>query len=431
VLCNRLDAICPKNSEKYKARIFVALGHIYYIDGTMVSMSVLNYKKATDMKEIQKYIPAYDYAVLLAMCGHNSMLIGEMDAAKKQLDECYSLSKTLPNNRALLSMSLTLLSTLQERIGNFEKAEEISSEAIKILKNQKEKWAFFILVQAYYFSVCHHARRYLREQKNDLCMAYAQKIFDIYDNKQLSCQRTDNNSSERYPTYSCFAKNMLAMYYNMLGKYKTSLEEYSLPNEKIMAEYKEEDVPLTHRVFLESEKNYSLLWPGKPKLAEDKLSEVIEKLKYLNNSKLLIYAIFYRIEAGIILGKLNEAYEDCKFAIDFKRWNQDNTSLVRRNTCHYHAAVIKYKQKDYALSLKHFSDFLQSMNEFCKGFLEKDVYEKLLNTGAFEIIKEESQIKICFQNSLKIFSAIYGENHPFVKNYVSKPDYSILRLNAL
>jgi tetratricopeptide (TPR) repeat protein len=213
---------------------------------------------------------------------------------------------------------------------------------------------------------------------------------------------------------------MLAMYYNMLGEYNTSLEKYSLPNEVIMKKYKEEDLPLSHKVFLESEKNYSLLWLGKHKLAEEKLSDAIEKLKYLENSKLLIYAIFYRIEARITLGKLKEAYEDCKFAIDFKRWNLDNTSTVRRNTCHYHAAIIKYKQKDYIPSLKHFSDFFQSMNEFCRGFLEKTVYEKLQKENAFEIIKDESQIKICLQNSLKIFSAIYGENHSFVKNYASK-----------
>ena len=131
------------------------------------------------------------------------------------------------------------------------------------------------------------------------------------------------------------------------------------------------------------------------------------------------------IEVLVRFSELDEAYELCKYGLSFKKCNNNGFRLLY-NICHYHAAVIKHKQNNYKLSLKHFSDFFESMNNFCKGFLEKSAYDKLISENAFEIIKDESRIRKYLQNSLKIFATIHGENHSFVKNYVTEncKDYS-------
>lgn len=74
----------------------------------------------------------------------------------------------------------------------------------------------------------------------------------------------------------------------------------------------------------------------------------------------------------------------------------------------------------YHKSLKYFSDLFRYMNSFCRGFLDKSVYERLVSENAFEIIKDSKDIQKCLDNSLKIFTAIYGENHSFVRDYVAE-----------
>ncbi len=120
------------------------------------------------------------------------------------------------------------------------------------------------------------------------------------------------------------------------------------------------------------------------------------------------------------LNRLNEAYSDFQYAIKQKGNSSDNYTKLLVCICFYHAFIIKYKQEDYKLAFEHFAAFIGSIREFCKGFLEKNDYEKLLNENAFEIITDELQIKTCLKNSLKIFSFIYGKEHPFVKDYINK-----------
>lgn len=74
----------------------------------------------------------------------------------------------------------------------------------------------------------------------------------------------------------------------------------------------------------------------------------------------------------------------------------------------------------YYKSLKNFSAFFRNMNNFCRGFLDKSVYEQLISENVFEIIKDSKDIQKCLDNSLKIFTAIYGENHSFVRDYVAE-----------
>ena len=134
----------------------------------------------------------------------------------------------------------------------------------------------------------------------------------------------------------------------------------------------------------------------------------------------LFYNFVYVAESKIRLHNFAEAYKDCVSALQFYDKSNHNYKNLINGYRIYHMSIIKYKQKDYELSLKHFSDFFAHMNVFCKGFLDKSVYEKLLKDGVFKIIKDHKDIQKCLDNSLKIFIAIYGENHSFVKDYVAE-----------
>lgn len=128
------------------------------------------------------------------------------------------------------------------------------------------------------------------------------------------------------------------------------------------------------------------------------------------------------IEVKIRLAKLSTAYKYYQHTIDFlKKTNIQNiSSKLSILTLYYHAALIKYLQKDIVLSLQHFANFFNTTREFCQNFLKKEQYDELIQNNVFEIIDDPQQITRCLDHSLLIFTAIYGPNHPFVKDYIAK-----------
>ena len=128
----------------------------------------------------------------------------------------------------------------------------------------------------------------------------------------------------------------------------------------------------------------------------------------------------YNSEACIRLNKFDEAYSNCQETLKFTHQSKTNFNKLMEITCYYNMAIIRYKQNNLMESIVHFQRFFELAKSFCYNFLERSLYEKLFKENIFEIPKNESQIETCLQNSLKIFSAIYGENHSFVRNYVIK-----------
>ena len=120
------------------------------------------------------------------------------------------------------------------------------------------------------------------------------------------------------------------------------------------------------------------------------------------------------------LNNLFNANENCKLFIDINKNFNIEYDIWLNSIFYYNMSIIKYKQKEYELSLKHFAEFFKHMKEFCKGFLDEPIYNNLEKENVFEIIKETKDIQKCLDNSLKIFTAIYGKDHSFVKDYVAE-----------
>jgi tetratricopeptide (TPR) repeat protein len=175
-------------------------------------------------------------------------------------------------------------------------------------------------------------------------------------------------------------------------------------------------------LLVKIDEGYTLLRTNDVSGAREVLSKTIEIKEKLGSSQDMLEAYLWIAEANIRLNKFIEAYDNCIKALKLTKKSKTNFAKLLKVLCYYNMGIAKYKLSDKEKSIEHFKIFFELSNEFCKGFLEKSVYEKLFSDNAFEIPKEESQIKTCLQNALKIFSAIYGENHSFVKNYVRTLD---------
>ncbi len=159
--------------------------------------------------------------------------------------------------------------------------------------------------------------------------------------------------------------------------------------------------------------------------AKSKLLESIQMLKTVmdGNDSSTVEPRVFLTETRIRLGELNEAYNDCLFLFNIKRKTQTNYSTLAYLTSHYHAAVIKQKQKDFKKSWSHFKDFFERVKPLCKVILSDQKYQILNEQKAFDLpLYQEATgnevVQQCLQQSSAIFSAIYGAEHPFVKDYV-------------
>jgi tetratricopeptide (TPR) repeat protein len=125
-------------------------------------------------------------------------------------------------------------------------------------------------------------------------------------------------------------------------------------------------------------------------------------------------------ETLVRLGKLEEAYENCEYMFNLIERDRNIGADLFYNTCYYHAAVIKHRLGNIFEALEHFKKFFLLMKEFCKEFLESEAYAKLLNENVFETVSDESQIKKCYANALKIFSAVCKKGSGFITDYIER-----------
>jgi tetratricopeptide (TPR) repeat protein len=214
------------------------------------------------------------------------------------------------------------------------------------------------------------------------------------------------------------ARKRLANVYNHLEMYDKAWE-----SEKEAAFfYENEETFNPIGMLVKIDEGYTLLRTNKVKEAQEVLSKTIKIKQKLGASQDMLEAQVWLSEANIRLNKFEEAYGNCQTALKLTKKSKTNFAKLLKILCYYNMAIIKYKQNNQKESIEYYNNFFELSKPFCCGFLDKAAYEKLLNENAFEIVKDESQIKICLQNSLKIFSAIYGENHSFVRDYVRKID---------
>jgi hypothetical protein len=259
-------------------------------------------------------------------------------------------------------------------------------------------------------------------------LTYANKGLALLNNPPLFHKNKNLNpkdflSADVSLYYLGWYKANVAFLYNAVEQYTMALNEGIKEMEFLFSDISNPHLNLhTTKIISDIEYTHAFLRKGKLLYAQKKLSDTIKKCKMLRKKALLSRALVYEMEVLVKLFNFDIVYANYKYlaSIPCEEREANNYANLLFISCHYHAAVTKYKQEDCELSLKHFSEFFTHMNDFCKGFLDKPVYDKLISENTFEIIKDKLQIQKCLGNSLKIFTAIYGKNNSFVKDYVAE-----------
>jgi tetratricopeptide (TPR) repeat protein len=126
----------------------------------------------------------------------------------------------------------------------------------------------------------------------------------------------------------------------------------------------------------------------------------------------------HEAEALIRMNKLEEAFSICQEVFSEKNRERNNYCDLFFNTCYYHAAIIKYRQKDFEIAGEFFKKFFAAMRTLCKSILDNKKYDDLVRRNVFE--ETPANLEIFLENSLIVFEAIYWKDYEFTKYYVQK-----------
>lgn len=241
--------------------------------------------------------------------------------------------------------------------------------------------------------------------------------------KILSNERFDK--FEAAETRINVQKAKLAGIYNALGAYQQALD-LSQEAEDALGKlgYYNADV-LYAKGIIALERGLANLRSSKVSKAHKYFQESESFFSKLMKGEYLFRVKCHEVECLIRLNELDGAMLICENVLNYedKGGNtygdreRNNYCDLLRDVCLYHAAVIEYRRKNLDSSRKYFKEFFKEVKGLCKNILS-DSYQTLDNQGVFN--ENSKDMKEYFENSLKIFKEIYGEDYEFINNYVEK-----------
>lgn len=428
VLLKNLESEVPQRylREKYEKDLSFLIGYSYK---ECANNFILAKKYLTAVYIIEhksQTMPTKILAILLKDLGEISTILSHYDESLLYCKESNKLCETISNVEILMAQNLKIMANAHQYKNDFKEAIYYLESALgKIssldndLKKETESSIYAELASVY-------SGRYINRREAYQAEKYAFKSLEVLNASETLSDKPNSKLLKR--KISCYvAKNrgILGQVYSRLGKY----------NEAMIQGFKEAEYIMEHSLdncgnnLAKAQILLSLgeisLRSGQLDLAEKQLTNAIHIREILVGKTYIVGPKIYRAEVKIRLGKLEEAYEDCSFVFKTPTTVKSNHFTLLCLTCYYHAAIIKCKQGDLEKSLGHFVDFFKEIKAFCQSFLDEKEYQDLELKDVFSDISYgkssiKEQVARCLHNSTTIFTAIYGSDHPFVRDYVQK-----------
>lgn len=347
----------------------------------------------------------YDAALLYVNMAKLYANIGDFDKCLQSANQCIYLAKKF-NFRELLAPGLVFISRYDKKLTK-NKKHQMVNDAIKIIES---------LPNCYYGSIIDTANQiyrfygtnYINQPPTALAVNFLQK---------MSLKLSDFVSIFEFsPCLQDFLEMKMNMLrgYNRLGEFDNAL---LLINELEIKYQKLKKLGINvcvAKARLDVEKGFVFLRQNDLIGALNLFSQIID-LKFLEEITDLFYVYVYRAEALIRLNRFEEAYKDCISAINHREssFNSKYAQLTKL-VCYYNIVMCAYKMKKKLILDKYRELFFKESKSFCETFLPKHEFNQLIQKNNFNS-EEQGMLKKC----KNIFEKIYGNNHPFIKDYIN------------
>jgi DNA-binding CsgD family transcriptional regulator/predicted negative regulator of RcsB-dependent stress response len=406
---SKIDQVGIDNIDNYKIDLLSAIGDIYSQKECAAAESLKYYKQILDINRKCGYLDEVALALLNLRIGRVYALISKNKEAMKYLSASLPKLQTYPLE---LARNYRLIGSTYLRNNKFDEANKSFDKGIEVLDHYNGQVDKAQFVRADIYS--EKAFNYFMEGIN---RGNAKKSVDIIQ-KAINILSQDTNQSEQHTRHLITYKSKLSGIYNALGKYDLSLREgeeaedliktlSSMDNRMFRAQgiiFRERG--LSHLRLNKVQEAYNYFMKAKEIFSKAMISDYLFRLK------------MHEAEALIRLNQLDEAFKACEEIFAIENRERNHYCDLFFNTCYYHAALIKYRKSDLESSKKYFKKFFSLMKELCQEIVPKDIFNDLIRQNSFAA--EKSDIKAYFEDSLKVFEAIYWKDYEFTKYYVEK-----------
>lgn len=399
--------------EKFRIELSLVIGNIHRYKSHQIADSLKYFQNALDINSSNKCLDQTATALINLKIGEVYTLMSVNDEAMSYLEKSLS---SLHNHLVELAKNYRLIGVMHMRKDHFDEANKYFQKAITVLDQEQVDSVNLRIVKSNIYADM--AFNYFMNgiNRND-----APKSVEIMNKaiEILSSAKIDENSESYLKLVGRLVvyKSKLAGIYNALGKYHIALDT-AQEAENIINGVKTTDSNIFYaRGIVARERGLAHLRLNKVNEAYNYFIEAKEIFLKASVGEYLFRLKMHEAESLIRLDKLEEAHKACKEMFTIKDRERNNYCDLFYNTCFYHAAVIKYRKNELNEAKDYFTQFFQSMRSLCKNILTPAKYNVLLQSNAFE--KRPSSMEKCFENSLKIFEAIYWKDYEFTKYYVA------------
>jgi tetratricopeptide (TPR) repeat protein len=400
--------------EKSRIDLLLTLGNIHRFRAHRIADSLDYFQRALEINKSCKHLDQTAIALINLKIGEVYTLMSVNDNALSYLEKSLG---SLRNNLMELARNYRLIGVTHMRRDHFKEANKYFEKAITVLNQEQIDDPRVRIVKSNIYSDM--AFNYFTDGIN---RNNAPKAVEIMKKAiEILASAKVNPNSESYAKVTgrlAIHKSKLAGIYNALGKYDIAMK-IAREAEDVIKNLPSTDSNIFYaRGIIARERGLSHLRLNKVNEAYDYFMQAKEIFSKAMTGEYLFRLKMHEAESLIRLDRLYEAFKACESMFNIKDRERNNYCDLFFNTCYYHAAVIKYVQKDEQSARKYFKEFFKSMRILCKNILSKTKYEELIQQNAFE--ENPSDMRTCFKNSLKVFEAIYWKDYEFTKYYVEE-----------
>lgn len=395
--------------RKSHIRLLVLIGDIHRQKTHKMLDSLKYFKKALEINSQWNCLNNQEVASIKLKIGEVCTIINENTQADMYLNDSLKFFTEASMKKV---RNYRLLGIVRMRQHKFEESNKYFISALETLKNAegdelKKKLSESNIYEDMSFNYFMDG---INRENARKAVPLMEKAIEVLEDLKFS-------TVEEVISRKAVHKIKLAGIHNALAHYQKALE-IAQETENLLkkSEFDNSDTFYVQGLIAR-ERGLAHLRLNKVAQAYDYFERAREILTKLMKGDYLFKIKMHEAECLVRLDRLDEAFIVCEDMFATRDRERNNYANLFFNTCYYHAAIIKYRQKNFKSAKKYFQKFFESMKVFCREIASKEEYYKLEQENVFD---KEASMKKFFKNSLKIFEVIYWKNYEFTKYYVEK-----------
>jgi tetratricopeptide (TPR) repeat protein len=422
-LSENLDELSLPEDKKadFRIRLLTTIGNICRYKERSIEESIGYFKEALRLNDKRKRLNEREVAKLTFAVGEAAVLLNRNDEAEKYLRETARNFVSSKGRVEDLADNLRLLGILRMRRDDFIGANRCFDEAMRRLDEragEKSVASAIIRAKTYAAKSMNYVNRYINKEEMNDAIDLMKRGIGVLEEKR-SAKLSFMEKTALVHELADLKINLSGLE-NAVMRHEAALKLAEETEEELKKLPDEDNASYCALGKVYAEKGWAYLRMNKLKKAREMFFQARKICDKAQVNEYVWRTRMQQTETLVRLGELDEAYENCVYMFNLKDRERNIGGDLFYNTSYYHAAVVKRRLGDAAESLKYFNKFFRLMKDFCKEFLEKKDYERLMNENVFEAAADESEIKKCFENALKIFLAVCKKGSGFISDYVEK-----------